>query len=147
MERTLVLIKPDAVERNQIGEVIHHLESHGLKVIALKMVFLEEAEGAGFYQVHKGKPFYENLIRFIASGPLVAMVLEGEEAISRTRTIMGVTDPAQAEEGSIRRKLGTSVVKNAVHGSDSTTSATTEISFFFSQREILSESEVKARKG
>lgn len=138
MERTLVLIKPDAVGRNQIGEVIRHFEGKGLRVVALKMVSLRPQRGAEFYEMHRDKPFYLSLIDFIASGPLVAMVLEGGEAISRVRDLMGATDPLKAKEGTIRRQIGTNVERNAVHGSDSSASAAREIPFFFNEMEMFS---------
>lgn len=132
-----MLIKPDAVGQGKIGEVIRRLEDQGLQVVGLKMAFLAQDEGARFYRAHKDKPFFPELIKFIASGPIVAMVLEGEEAISRVRELMGSTDPAEAKEDTIRRLMGTSVQRNAVHGSDSVTSAATEIPFFFNQMEIF----------
>lgn len=136
MERTLVLVKPDTVGKRAIGHMISRFEDEGLRIVALKMVFLSREEGAGFYRVHQDKPFYDSLTRFIASGPIVAMVLEGREAISRVRRLMGATDPSQAEEGTIRKEMGTNVERNAVHGSDSPASASTEIGFFFSAMEI-----------
>ena len=137
MERTLVLVKPDVVGQRKIGEIIGRFEAQGLQVVGLKMVFLKRQEGARFYQVHKDKPFYQGLIEFIASGPIVAMILYGEEAISRVRELMGSTDPAEAREGTIRHQMGTTVQQNAVHGSDSVTSAAMEIPFFFNQMEIF----------
>ena len=147
MERTLVLIKPDAVGRNQIGEVIRRFEDGGLRVVGLKMVALSRSEGARFYRVHKGKPFYQDLIDFIASGPIVAMALEGKEAISRVRRLMGATDPLQAEEGTIRHHMGTNVRRNAVHGSDSVPSAGIEIAFFFNELEIVPASQGEGAGG
>ena len=137
MEKTLVLIKPDAVGKSQIGNVIGRFEGQGLRVIALRMLSLSREQGATFYRVHQGKAFYPGLVDFIASGPVVALILEGERAISRTREIMGATDPLQAREGSIRREIGSNGQRNAVHGSDSPTSAAAEIPFFFSQMEIF----------
>ncbi len=137
MERTLVLVKPDVVGQRKIGEIIRRFEAQGLQVVGLKMVFLKRQDGARFYHVHQGKPFYQGLIEFIASGPIVAMILDGEEAISRVRELMGSTDPAEAKEGTIRHQMGTSVQQNAVHGSDSPTSAAMEIPFFFNQMEIF----------
>jgi nucleoside-diphosphate kinase len=137
MEKTLVLIKPDAVGKNQIGNVLGRFEEQGLKVIALKMLSLSQRQGATFYRVHEGKAFYPGLVDFIASGPIVALILEGEQAIARTREIMGATDPLQAKEGTIRREIGTNGQRNAVHGSDSPISAATEIPFFFSPMEIF----------
>ncbi len=132
MERTLVMVKPDAVRRNQVGEVIRRFEAAGLTIRALRMVWLERREAEGFYQVHRGRPFFESLTRFMSSGPTVAMVLEGPEAISRVRKLMGATDPAKADPGTIRKDLATSIEQNAVHGSDSAESAAYEIPYFFS---------------
>jgi nucleoside-diphosphate kinase len=147
MERTLALIKPDAVGQGKIGEIIRRFEGQGLRVVGLKMVFLKQQEGVGFYHVHKDKPFFQGLIEFITSGPILAMVLEGEEVISRVRELMGSTDPAEAKEGTIRRQMGTSVQKNAVHGSDSVKSADREIPFFFNQMEIFPPASDRAGEG
>jgi len=136
MERTLVMVKPDAVRRNQVGEVIRRFEAAGLTIRALKMVCLERREAEGFYQVHRERPFFESLTRFMSSGPTVAMVLEGPEAISRVRKLMGATDPAKAEPGTIRKDLAASIEQNAVHGSDSPESAAYEIPYFFSAVEL-----------
>jgi nucleoside-diphosphate kinase len=136
MERTLVLVKPDAVRRNQVGEVVRRFEGAGLTIRALKMVRLERGEAEGFYQVHRSRPFFQSLTQFMSSGPTVAMVLEGPDAIARVRTLMGATDPAKAEPGSIRRDLATSIEQNAVHGSDSSESAAYEIPYFFSAIEL-----------
>jgi nucleoside-diphosphate kinase len=147
MERTLALIKPDAVGQGKIGEIIRRFEGQGLRVVGLKMVFLKQQEGVGFYRVHQDKPFFQGLIEFITSGPIIAMVLEGEEVISRVRELMGSTDPAEAKEGTIRRQMGTSVQKNAVHGSDSVESADREIPFFFNQMEIFPAASDRAGEG
>ncbi|PWB81292.1 MAG: nucleoside-diphosphate kinase [Candidatus Methylomirabilota bacterium] len=136
MEQTLVIVKPDAVARGLIGEVIRRFEAEGLTVCGLKMVRLAHTEAEGFYQVHRARPFFDSLTRFMASGPCVAMVLKGEGAIGRVRTLMGATDPLQAAEGTLRRNFATSIEKNVVHGSDSTTSAAFEIPYFFNQLEI-----------
>ena len=136
MERTLVMVKPDAVRRNQVGEVIRRFEAAGLTIRALKMVCLERREAEGFYQVHRERPFFESLTRFMSSGPTVAMVLEGPEAVSRVRKLMGATDPAKAEPGTIRKDLAASIEQNAVHGSDSPESAAYEIPYFFSAVEL-----------
>ena len=147
MEKTLVLVKPDAVKKGKIGEVVGRFEEEGLRVLGLKMVFLSRQEGARFYQVHVGKPFYGGLVEFIASGPIVALVLEGERAISRVRELMGSTDPAEAKEGTIRRQMGTTVQRNAVHGSDSAESAAKEIPFFFNEMEIFSAAQEGSSEG
>ncbi len=138
MERTLVMIKPDGVERNLIGKIISIFEENGLKVIALKKVRLSKKQAQAFYAVHKNKPFYDSLTDYISSGPLVAMVLEGEMAIQKVREIMGATDPKEAKEGTIRKLFGLDKEKNTVHGSDSLESAQKEISFFFSEFELIS---------
>ena len=135
-ERTLVIVKPDAVKKNAVGDIIRILQENGLKLIALKMVHLSKEQAKQFYIVHKERPFYDELTDFMSSGPCVPMVLEGENAISRVREIIGATDPAKAAEGTIRKKNGTDVGMNAVHASDSPESASYEIPFFFSQLEI-----------
>ena len=134
-ERTLVMVKPDAVKRGHVGEVIRRFEAAGLAIRALKMVSLERREAEGFYQVHRERPFFASLTQFMSSGPAVAMILEGPGAILKVRTLMGATDPAKAESGTIRKDLATSVEQNAVHGSDSPESAAYEIPFFFSSLE------------
>lgn len=136
IERTLSIIKPDVVAKNQIGEVIRFLEKGGLKIIATSMVFLSKAQAEEFYAVHRERPFFDSLTNFMSGGPAVPMVLEGENAIARNREIMGATDPANAEEGTIRKALGSNVERNAVHGSDSPETARTEIGYFFSDLDI-----------
>lgn len=136
-ERTLVIIKPDAVSKNLIGEIIARFERQGLRVAALKKLKLTKEGAKGFYIVHKDRPFYESLTDFMSEGPIVVMVLEGEDAIARVRKIMGATNPAQAEEGTIRRDFAENIERNAVHGSDSPESAAYEIPYFFSALEIL----------
>ncbi len=138
MERTLSLIKPDGVSRNLIGEVLRFYEKAGLKVVALKMLQLTKEEAQRFYIVHKDRPFYDELTDYMSSGPIVALVLEGEDAIAKCRKIMGATDPAEAEDGTIRKTFALSKGENTVHGSDSPESAAQEIAFFFSDLEILS---------
>ena len=136
LERTLSIVKPDAVAKNQIGEVIRYLESGGLKVIAIRMVCLTKQQAEGFYAVHRERPFFDSLTTFMSSGPAVVMVLEGENAIARNRQIMGATDPANADEGSIRKALGSNVERNAVHGSDAPETARVEIAYFFRDLDI-----------
>ncbi len=131
MEQTLVIVKPDAVARGLIGEVIRRFEADGLVVCGLRMVGLAQKEAEGFYQVHRHQPFFDSLTHFMTSGPCVAMVLEGEGAIRRVRTLMGATDPLKADEGTLRRSFAASIEKNVVHGSDSVESAALEISYFF----------------
>jgi len=135
-ERTLSIVKPDAVKKNAIGDILRRFESAGLKIVAAKMIFLSKGEAQGFYAVHKERPFFDSLTMFMSSGPILVSVLEGEEAIQTNRRIMGATDPAKADAGTIRRDWGTDVEKNAVHGSDGPDTARWEINYFFSQLEI-----------
>lgn len=137
IEKTLVIIKPDAVGKNLIGEIISRFEKNGLRVAALKKIKITKEQAKGFYIVHKERPFYESLTDFMSEGPVVVMVLEGEDAIQRVRKIMGATNPAQAEEGTIRKDFAENIERNAVHGSDSPASAAYEIPYFFSTLEIL----------
>ena len=135
-ERTLSIVKPDGVERNLIGEVCRRLEQAGLAIVAARMRQLTLAEAEGFYAVHRERPFYKELVRYMSSGPVVVQVLEGEDAVSRNRQIMGATDPRQAAPGTIRADLATSIEENVVHGSDSTATAAREIGYFFSETEL-----------
>ncbi|MDZ7699553.1 MAG: nucleoside-diphosphate kinase [Deltaproteobacteria bacterium] len=139
MERTLSIIKPDGVSRNLIGPVITRLETADLKILAIKMIRMTKKQAKGFYKVHEGKPFYESVTDFMSSGPSVVMVLEGEDAIQRYRTLMGATDPEKAEPNTIRRDFATDVEKNVVHGSDSVSNAEIEINYFFNALEIVNE--------
>jgi nucleoside-diphosphate kinase len=136
-EQTLSIIKPDGVARNAIGQVVAILEKAGLRVVAMKMVHLSPEEGGRFYAVHQARPFYNDLKAFISSGPIVAMVLEGEGAIAKNREVMGATNPRDAKPGTIRRLLAESIERNTVHGSDSPESAAVEIPFFFDGLSIL----------
>ncbi len=136
MERTLGIIKPDAVSKNVIGKIISIIEENEIKIKAMKMVKLTEEQAKGFYYVHKDKPFFNDLIKFMTSGPVVLMLLEGENVIERWRKIMGVTDPAKADEGTIRKLYGTDIEKNAVHGSDAPETAEYETKYFFNALEI-----------
>jgi nucleoside-diphosphate kinase len=138
MERTLSIVKPDGVGKNLIGEVIKRFEGHGLKVIGLKMLWMDKKEAEGFYAVHRGKAFFESLTVFMSSGPAVVMVLEGDGAISKTRELMGATDPKKATEGTIRRQFASDIEKNIVHGSDAPETAAFEIGYFFNALEIFS---------
>ncbi|MEK6691402.1 MAG: nucleoside-diphosphate kinase [Nitrospirota bacterium] len=131
MERTLSIIKPDGVAKGIIGEIIKRFENDGLRISAIKMVYLTKKEAEGFYIVHKERPFYNSLTDFMSSGPIVVMVLEGNDAIRKNREIMGATNPKDADTGTIRRDFGTNVEKNTVHGSDSLESAAFEIDYFF----------------
>lgn len=137
LERTLAIIKPDAVERNLIGQIIHRLEDAGLRPRAVRMISLDQAAAAGFYQVHSERPFFESLVSYMTSGPVVVMVLEGEDAIARWRSVMGATDPAKAEAGTIRKDLGVNIEHNSVHGSDAPETARFEIGYFFNSLEIV----------
>ncbi len=137
VERTLMLIKPDAVRKGVEGEIIAHVQKHGFKLIGLKKLKLTKEQAKQFYIVHKDRPFYEELTDFMSSGPIVAMVWEGEDAIARIREIMGATNPEEAAEGTLRKLYGTNIGENAVHGSDSKESAEYEIPFFFSRLELV----------
>lgn len=137
VEQTLSLIKPDGVSRGLIGEVIGRFERAGLKIRALKMVHLTRDQARAFYAVHRERPFYDSLTRFMSSGPIVALVLEGENAIQKNRELMGATDWRQAEPGTIRADFARDIEANIVHGSDSPETAATEIPFFFNALEIL----------
>jgi nucleoside-diphosphate kinase len=136
VERTLSIIKPDAVGKNVIGEIVSRFEKGGLNVIAMKMQQLDEDSAGGFYAEHKERPFFKDLMEFMTSGPVIVQVLEGENAIARNRELMGATNPAEAEAGTIRADFAQSIDANAVHGSDSPASAEREISYFFSDEEI-----------
>ncbi len=136
MSRTLAIIKPDAVERSLTGRIISWIESEELKVVALKRIRMTKAQAEGFYIEHKGRPFFESLTSYMSSNPCYVAVLEGENAQEKWRKVMGATNPADADEGTIRKELAVSLEKNSVHGSDSDTSAAREISYFFSQLEI-----------
>jgi len=137
IERTLSIIKPDATRRNLTGEVNARLEKAGLRVIAQKRLWLSRAQAEEFYEVHKARPFYNDLCAFMTSGPVVVQVLEGENAVARNREVMGATDPAKAAAGTIRRDLAESIEANSVHGSDSAENAKAEIAFFFAGIEIV----------
>jgi nucleoside-diphosphate kinase len=137
MERTLSIIKPDAVKKNVIGEIISRFEKNGLRIAAMKKIWMTKEEAKGFYIVHKDRPFYDSLTDFMSEGPIVVMVLEGENAISKNREIMGATNPANAAPGTIRKDFAENIERNAVHGSDAPETAAFEIGYFFSALEIL----------
>jgi nucleoside-diphosphate kinase len=137
MEKTLSIVKPDGVRKNLIGEVIKRFEQKGLRITALKMLRLSQDEAKRFYIVHKERPFYESLTHFMSEGPIVVMVVEGEDAINTVREIMGATNPKDASPGTIRADFASSVEHNIVHGSDSQESAAYEIPFFFSSPDIV----------
>jgi nucleoside-diphosphate kinase len=138
MEKTLTIIKPDGVKKNVIGDVIKRYEENGLKVVAMKMIHQTKEEAKGFYIVHKERPFYDSLTDFMSEGPVVIIVLEGENAISKVREIMGATNPEEADAGTIRADHAENIERNTVHGSDSPESADYEINYYFSQLEIVS---------
>jgi nucleoside-diphosphate kinase len=138
VERTLTIIKPDAVARGAVGQIISRFERAGLKVLAAKLVHLTSAQSGGFYAVHKERPFYASLCAFMTQGPCMPIVLEGDNAIARVRELMGATDPAKAAPGTIRKDFASSIEANAVHGSDSPSSAAFEIPYFFGALEIHS---------
>ena len=137
-ERTFSIIKPDAVERNKIGEITAMLESAGLRIVASKRIKLSQEKAAQFYGVHKDRPFFQSLCDFMCSGPIIVQVLEGENAVQKNREVMGATNPEEASEGTIRKKYALSLEKNSVHGSDSLENATIEINHFFSDEDIIS---------
>lgn len=137
IERTLSIIKPDAVGGNHIGDIYSRFEKNGLKIVAAKMLHLDDEKAGGFYAEHKERPFYNDLKSFMTSGPVLVSVLEGENAIAKHREIMGATNPAEAAEGTIRKDFASSIDENAVHGSDSAESAKREIAYFFNDDEVL----------
>lgn len=137
IERTLSIVKPDAVANNHIGEIIRRFEAKGLKVAAARMLQMDKAQAGAFYAVHKERPFYQELVDYMSSGPVLVQVLEGEDAVKRNREIMGATNPKDAAAGTIRADLAQSVQENAVHGSDSPENAKAEIEFFFTPEDIF----------
>ncbi len=138
VERTLSIVKPDAVEKHSTGAILARIEESGLRIIACRMLLLSPEDAGRFYAVHRERPFYGELTQFMSSGPIVVSVLEGEGAIGRWRDLMGATDPAKSADGSIRRDFGTNVERNATHGSDALETARWEIGFFFSEQELRS---------
>jgi len=137
LETTLGLIKPDAVAAGHAGAIMAIVEKAGFRIAGLKMVRLRKQQAERFYAVHRGKPFFEELVAFITEGPLIAMALEADNAISRWREVMGATDPAKAAEGTIRKRFGTNIERNAVHGSDAPETARTELAFFFCEADLV----------
>ena len=131
LERTLSIIKPDATSRNLMGKIIDRFEENGLKIVAGKLIQMDEAKAGGFYAEHKERPFFPNLVEYMMSAPVFVQVLEGENAVLKNRELMGATDPLKAEEGTLRKMYGISIDKNSVHGSDSVENAKIEINFFF----------------
>ena len=138
VERTLSIIKPDAVAKNVIGDILGRFEKNGLRVVAAKMLQLSEAQAGGFYAEHKERPFFQSLVEFMTSGPVVVQVLEGENAIAKNRELMGATNPKEAAAGTIRADFAESIDANAVHGSDSPASAQREVAYFFAATELCS---------
>ena len=136
VERTLSIVKPDGVGRNLIGEVYRRLEQAGLRVVAARMMQLSQGEAEGFYAVHRERPFFKDLVKFMISGPVMVQVLEGEGAIAKNREVMGATDPKKADKDTIRADLATSIEENIVHGSDARDAAAREISYFFREIEV-----------
>ena len=137
IEQTLSIIKPDATKRNLVGKILSKFESSGLKIIAQKKIQLTENQAQEFYKVHEERPFYNDLVRFMISGPVVVQVLEGNDAVAKNRDVMGATNPKDAKDGTIRKEFAESLEANSVHGSDSIENANIEISFFFSKIEIV----------
>ncbi|HZV54068.1 MAG TPA: nucleoside-diphosphate kinase [Rhodocyclaceae bacterium] len=138
VERTLSIIKPDAVAKNVIGKIYSRFETNGLKIIAARMAWLSDQEAGGFYAVHKERPFYKDLVKFMTSGPVMIQVLEGDNAITKNRDLMGATDPKKAEKGTIRADFAESIDANAVHGSDGPETAKVEVAYFFPELNVFS---------
>ncbi len=136
IERTISIIKPDAVAKNVIGKIYSRFEKGGLKIIAAKMLHLSREQAEGFYAVHKERPFFGELVDFMISGPIMVQVLEGEEAVQKNRELMGATNPKEAQQGTIRADFAETIDENAVHGSDSAETAATEIAYFFTDAEL-----------
>jgi nucleoside-diphosphate kinase len=137
LERTLSIIKPDAVKKNVIGQILARFEKAGLRVVAARMMHLSRAQAEGFYAVHRSRPFFKDLVEFMISGPVLVQVLEGENAIAKNRELMGATDPKKADKGTIRADFADSIDANAVHGSDSAENARTEVAYFFPACEVF----------
>ena len=138
LERTLLNIKPDAVERNLIGEILRRVEAKGYRIVAIRKLWLTRGEAEAFYEIHKGKPFFDELVDFMSSGPCVPVAVEGENVIDGIRELIGATDPSKAAEGTIRKDFAQSITKNSVHASDGPETAKQEIGFFFERRQLLS---------
>ena len=137
LERTLSIIKPDAVKKNVVGQILARFEKAGLRIVAARMMHLSRAEAEGFYAVHRSRPFFKDLVEFMISGPVLVQVLEGENAIAKNRELMGATDPKKADKGTIRADFADSIDANAVHGSDSAENAKTEVAYFFPACEVF----------
>jgi nucleoside-diphosphate kinase len=137
IERTLSILKPDALQSGVVGKILTKFEEAGLKPVAMKMLHLTQKDAEGFYAVHRERPFFKSLVQYMTSGPVIVQVLEGENAVARNREVMGATDPAKAAEGTIRKLFGKSIEVNSVHGSDSAENARMEIAFFFPQTDLV----------
>src|SRR6516164_10422008 len=137
LERTFSIIKPDAVAAGQAGEILAMIEKAGFKILGLRMTRLSEAQAQGFYAVHKERPFYNGLVKFMTEGPIIVMALEREGAIAKLREVMGATNPANAAEGTVRKRFATDIERNCIHGSDAPETAATELAFFFSGAELV----------
>jgi nucleoside-diphosphate kinase len=137
MERTFSIVKPDAVRAKKLGPILDMIESAGLTVVATKLIQLDQVKAEGFYAVHRERPFFKDLVKFMTSGPVLVSVLEGDDAIARYRKLMGATDPAKADAGTIRKKFATNIEQNAVHGSDGPETAKEEIAYFFAATELV----------
>jgi nucleoside-diphosphate kinase len=137
MEKTLTIVKPDAVSAGNMGKVLAHLQNEGFRILSLKLLRLSTAQARAFYEVHRERPFYDSLVAFMTSGPVVPVALERENAVAHLRQVMGATDSTQAAPGTVRALYGTNVERNAIHGSDSAENAALELSFFFSRAELL----------
>jgi len=138
MERTLSIIKPDGLKRKLVGEILKRLEKNNLKIIAMKVVQLSQERAEKFYDVHAEKPFYKSLVKYMTSGPVIPLVLEGEDVITKLRKVMGATDPAKADYNTIRRDFGISIERNIIHGSDAPETARQEVAFFFNDEDFVS---------
>jgi nucleoside-diphosphate kinase len=136
LERTLSIVKPDGVQKNLIGEVYRRFEQAGLKIVAARMMQLTQAQAEGFYAVHRERPFFKDLVKYMSSGPVIVQVLEGENAVAKNRELMGATDPKKADKGTIRADLAASIEENVVHGSDSADNAKVEIAYFFAAADL-----------
>jgi nucleoside-diphosphate kinase len=137
VERTFSIIKPDAVAAGQAGEILAMIEHAGFKILALRMTRLSEAQAQGFYAVHRAKPFFSGLVKFMTEGPIIVMALERENAVARLREVMGATNPEKAAEGTVRKRFAANIERNCIHGSDAVETAATELSFFFSAAELV----------
>jgi nucleoside-diphosphate kinase len=140
MERTLSIIKPDAVKAGHLGAILDAIEGAGLKIVAMRLIHLTRRQAEGFYAVHRERPFFKSLVEFMSSGPCLVSALEGESAIARYRKLMGATNPAQAEPGSLRKRFASDIERNAVHGSDAPETARQEIAYFFSELDLVTRS-------